>query len=128
MKFDKEYLRLVRKILNKGILVKDRQGIDIFEISKYDFELDLSREFPILQSKQVFYRQAILAMLWIWQKCSNDVRWLIDRDVHIYDELMIDEDGIYRIYEPIAKEEEYVYEPDKEVVVYNLLNMMMSEI
>ena len=123
MKFDKEYLRLVRKILNEGGLVKDKQGIDMLEISKYDFELDLSKEFPILQSKQVFYRQAILMMLWIWQECSNDVRWLIDRNVHIYDELMIDEDGIYRIYEPVVKGEEYVYEPDKEVIVYDLCGL-----
>ena len=44
---------------------------------------------------------------------SNDVRDLHQRGVHIWDEWMVDPDGIYRIYEPITEE----YEKEKEVVV-----------
>ncbi len=42
-------------------------------------------------------------MLWIWQASSNDVEWLHERNVKIWDEWMVDDDGIYRIYEPNTK-------------------------
>ena len=34
-------------------------------------------------------------MLWIYQAQSNDVRWLQERNVHIWDEWEIDENGIW---------------------------------
>ena len=40
----------------------------------------------------MFYRQAVTEMLWIWQMCSNDVRELHERNVHIWDE-WVDENG-----------------------------------
>lgn len=36
-------------------------------------------------------------------KSNNDVRWLQERGVHIWDEWEIDEDGVYRIYYPEGK-------------------------
>ena len=98
--YDKEYLKLLRKILEEGVEVENRTGINTIKIPEYNFSFDLSKEFPILQSKQMFYRQAVIEMLWIWQMGCNDVRELQDRGVHIWDEWMVDEDGIYRIYEP----------------------------
>lgn len=35
-------------------------------------------------------------MLWIYQAQSNDVRWLQERNVHIWDEWEIAEDGKWR--------------------------------
>lgn len=75
-------------------------------------------------TKQLFSRQAIAEMLWIWQMASNDVRELHKRNVHIWDEWMIDEDGIYRIYEPDGTCE---YNPDKEVTVYDPLSTPISD-
>ena len=98
--FDIEYLKLCKKILKEGIEVENRTGVNTIKIPSYNFEFDLSKEFPILTTKQTFYRQAIIELFWIWQVCSNDVRWLQDRNVHIWDEWEVDEDGIYRIYEP----------------------------
>ncbi len=112
--FDKEYLKLLKRILKEGEEVENRTGVNTIKINKYAFEFDLSKEFPILTTKQVFYKQAITEMLWIWQMASNDVRWLHERGNHIWDEWMIDEDGIYRIYEPSGTCE---YDPDKEVIV-----------
>ena len=117
-KFDKEYLELCKKILTEGIEVENRTGINTIKVPSHTFKFDLSHEFPILQSKQTFIRQAITEMLWIWQMQSNDVRLLQQRDVHIWDEWMIDPDGIYRIYEPTTKK----YEPKKKVpVVCNVI-------
>ena len=92
-KWDKEYIKLCKKILNEGKRVQNRTGIDTMKIPGYSFEFDLSEEFPALTTKQLFFRQAILEMLWIYQVQSNDVRWLQERNVHIWDEWEIQEDG-----------------------------------
>lgn len=115
--FDKEYLRLLREIINNGVEVHNRTGINTLKIPEFHFCFDVDDEFPILQTKQMFYRQAVTEMLWIWQMGSNDVRDLHERNVHIWDEWMVDDDGIYRIYEPSGN-----YDPDKEVVVLDPLS------
>ena len=115
--FDREYLRLLREIINNGVEVQNRTGINTLKIPEFHFCFNVNDEFPILQTKQMFYRQAVTEMLWIWQMGSNDVRDLHDRNVHIWDEWMVDDDGIYRIYEPSGN-----YDPDREVVVMDPLS------
>ena len=95
-KWDKEYLKLCKKILKEGVEVENRTGINTIKIPAYSFEFDLEKEFPFLTTKQLFYRQAILEMLWFFQAKSNDVRWLQERNVHIWDEWEIDEDGLWK--------------------------------
>ena len=92
-KWDKEYIKLCKKILKDGKRVENRTGIDTIKIPAYSLEFDLSKEFPALTTKQLFFRQAILEMLWIYQVQSNDVRWLQERNVHIWDEWEIQDDG-----------------------------------
>jgi len=110
--WDKEYLKLCRTILKEGVEVENRTGINTIKIPSYELSFDLSKEFPILTTKQLFHRQAVTEMLWIWQMGSNSVKELQKRGVHIWDEWMVDSDGIYRIYEPYGE-----YDPDKEVEV-----------
>lgn len=92
-KWDREYIKLCKKILKEGVEVQNRTGINTIKIPGYSFEFDLDKEFPALTTKQLFFRQAILEMLWIYQVQSNDVRWLQERNVHIWDEWEIHEDG-----------------------------------
>lgn len=92
-KFDKDYLKLCEKILNDGVEVSNRTGVNTIKIPGYYFEFDLEKEFPILTTKQVFFKNAITEMLWIYQAQSNDVRWLQERNNHIWDEWEINEDG-----------------------------------
>ena len=96
--WDKEYLKLCKKILEEGKEVVNRTGINTIKIPCYYFNFDLEKEFPFLTTKELFYKNAIKEMLWIYKAKSNDVRWLQERNVHIWDEWEIDEDGIYRIY------------------------------
>ena len=95
-KFDKDYLTLCEKILNEGIEVENRTGVNTVKIPGYFFEFDLEKEFPILTTKQVFFKNAITEMLWIYQEQSNDVRWLQERNNHIWDEWEIAEDGKWK--------------------------------
>lgn len=94
-KWDHEYIKLLKEIKEKGVEVENRTGINTVKIPAWSFSLDLSEEFPILTTKQVFIRQAVLEMLWFYQAQSNDVRWLQERNVHIWDEWEIDESGYW---------------------------------
>ena len=92
-KWDREYIKLCKTILNEGKEVENRTGTNTIKIPSYHLHFDLQEEFPCLTTKQLYFRQAILEMLWIYQAQSNDVRWLQERNVHIWDEWEINEDG-----------------------------------
>lgn len=96
--WDKDYLELCKRILIEGKEVENRTGINTIKVPSHHFHFDLSEEFPILQTKQLFFKNAITEILWIYQAQSNDVRWLHERNNHVWDEWMVDSDGIYRTY------------------------------
>ena len=103
--WDKDYLNLCRRILKEGKEVENRTGINTIKVPSHHFHFDLEKEYPVLTTKQLFFRQAILEMLWIYQAQSNDVRWLKERDVHIWDEWEIDEDGKWKAIQNIFGED-----------------------
>jgi len=94
--WDKIYCELCENILTNGVQVANRTGIDTIKLPSAHFQLNVGKEFPILTTKQLFIRQAVLEMLWIYQAQSNDVRWLQERNVHIWDLWQIDENGDWR--------------------------------
>lgn len=94
--WDKIYCELCENILTNGVQVSNRTGIDTIKLPSEHFQLNVGEEFPILTTKQLFIRQAVLEMLWIYQAQSNDVRWLQERNVHIWDLWQIDENGDWR--------------------------------
>lgn len=94
--WDKIYCNLCENILTNGVQVSNRTGIDTIKLPSAHFQLNVGEEFPILTTKQLFIRQAVLEMLWIYQAQSNDVRWLQERNVHIWDLWQIDENGDWR--------------------------------
>lgn len=95
-KWDKEYINLCEEILEKGVKVHNRTGIDTIKLPFKSFEFDLEEEFPILTTKFVAFKSAVLEMLWFYQAKSNDVRWLQERGVKIWNEWEINEDGTYQ--------------------------------
>ena len=101
-KFDKDYLELCRRILDEGKEVENRTGINTIKVPSHHFQFDLNEEFPALTTKKLYFRQAILEMLWIYQVQSNDVRWLKERNVNIWNEWEINEDGKWYANQLIA--------------------------
>ena len=103
-KWDNEYCGLLKRILSEGREVENRTGINTVKVPSHHFQLDVGREFPILTTKQLFIRQAVLEMLWIYQAQSNDVRWLKERNVNIWDEWEIDEEGYWNAVQMLPDE------------------------
>ena len=116
-KFDDQYIDLCRRILAHGEKVLNYKKTDnrsasvataipdhaaqasqetkTIRLPHQVMQFDLSEEFPILTSKQVAFKSAIIEILWIYQAQSNDVKWLHDRKVHIWDEWEVPADGNY---------------------------------
>jgi len=92
-KWDKEYIKLCKKILKNGVETPNRTGTNTIKIPFYSLEFDLQKEFPMLTTKQFYYKRALHEMFWIYQAASNDVRWLQERNVKIWNEWEINEDG-----------------------------------
>ncbi|MBR2994781.1 thymidylate synthase [Candidatus Saccharibacteria bacterium] len=117
-KFDEQYIDLCRRILENGEHITNYKKTDSRKASAVSvipdhtaqakssartirlphqiLQFDLGSEFPILVSKKVAFKTAVLEILWIYQVASNDVRWLKDRGIKIWDEWEISENGTYQ--------------------------------
>lgn len=94
-KWDIQYLKLCKDVLENGYKSNNRTGISTYKLPHQILRFDLQEEFPILTTKFVAFKSAVLEMLWFYQVSSNDVRWLQERNVKIWNEWQIDENGMY---------------------------------
>ncbi|MEG0799457.1 MAG: thymidylate synthase [Bacilli bacterium] len=94
--WDKEYIKLCKKILEEGVETENRTGTNTIKLPAYFLEFDLEREFPVLTTKQLFFKNAITEILWIYQAQSNNVQWLQERGNNIWNEWEIDEEGNWK--------------------------------
>lgn len=117
-KFDDQYIDLCRRILHHGEKIANyslsghhsrasntaipnhiaqaTSEARTIRLPHQILQFDLEEEFPILTSKKVGFKTAVLEILWIYQVASNDVRWLQRRGVKIWDEWEINKNGIYQ--------------------------------
>ena len=52
----KEYLDIIETILSKGVVKKNRTGVDAISIAGAMFEHDMSKGFPLLTTKKMPFR------------------------------------------------------------------------
>lgn len=81
----KAYLDIVKKILEQGVLKKNRTGVDTLAIPGVIFEHDMEEGFPLLTTKSVPLR-LVASELEFFIKGITDKEWLRERDNHIWDE------------------------------------------
>ncbi|OVE74618.1 thymidylate synthase, partial [archaeon D22] len=78
-------LKIVRKILNEGIIKPNRTGTDQTTVAGVMFEHDMEEGFPLLTTKKVPFR-LVASELEFFIKGITDKQWLIERNNHIWDE------------------------------------------
>ena len=81
----KAYLDIVEKILNHGILKKNRTGVDAITIAGVMFEHNMEDGFPLLTTKKMPFK-LVASELEFFIKGITDKQWLIERNNRIWDE------------------------------------------
>lgn len=95
---DKQYLQIVKDILDHGYYANNRTGVPAYKLPQQVMRFDLEKEFPILTTKFVAFKTAVKELLWIWQLQSNDVHKLQDMGVKVWNEWMQPDGTIGKAY------------------------------
>lgn len=81
----KQYLDLLADLKQNGAKKETRQGVDTVVQFGRQMRFDLGEGFPLLTTKKMFTRGIIHELLWFLQGSTN-IKYLVDNDVHIWDE------------------------------------------
>jgi len=81
----KQYLELLGDIEKNGHKKQDRTGVGTLSVFGRQLRFDLSQGFPAVTTKKLFMRGIIHELIWFLQGSTN-IKYLVDNDVHIWDE------------------------------------------
>lgn len=93
----RQYLDLLRHIIDHGTSKSDRTGTGTLSIFGYQMRFDLSTGFPLLTTKKLHVRSIIHELLWFLRGDTN-IKYLQDNKVRIWDEWADAEGNLGPVY------------------------------
>lgn len=88
---EEQYLDTLNHILNFGFKKPDRTGIGTISENGIKMKFDLDNVFPLITTKKMFWKGIVHELLWFLSGNTN-IKYLLDNNVHIWDEWQ-DENG-----------------------------------
>lgn len=92
-----QYESLMRLVYEEGTTKTDRTGTGTKSIFGHQMRFDLSQGFPLVTTKKLHTRSIFIELLWFLQG-SNNVSWLHENKVTIWDEWADDDGSLGPIY------------------------------
>ena len=80
---EQQYLDLIRKLLEEGNKKPDRTGVGTLSLFGYQMRFNLSDSFPIITTKQIFWRGVVEELLWFIRGSTNAME-LSAKNVNIW--------------------------------------------
>jgi thymidylate synthase len=81
----RQYLELLEDIKTNGARKHNRTGTDQIGVFGRQLRFDLAQGFPAMTTKKLFMRGIIHELIWFLAGSTN-IKYLVDNDVHIWDE------------------------------------------
>ena len=81
----RQYLDLLKNIKETGVDHEDRTGVGVRSVFGRQMRFDLTKGFPLMTTKKVFWKGVVYELLW-FLKGDTNVKYLQDHGVHIWDE------------------------------------------
>lgn len=88
---DYTYHKMLKKILANGEPREDRTGTGTISIFGYQNEYDISKDFPALTTKKLYWNGVVTELLWFLRGDTN-IDYLHEHNTKIWDE-WVDKDG-----------------------------------
>ena len=96
---EQQYLDLLRKTLEQGEeQVDSGTGVKTYSVFGAQIRFDLSKGFPLLTTKKVYWNGVLQELYWFMSGQSN-IKYLVDNNVHIWD------DYPYKLYKERVEKE-----------------------
>jgi thymidylate synthase len=93
----KQYLDLMRHVLENGTEKADRTGTGTLSVFGYQARYDLSEGFPLVTTKKCHLRSIIHELLW-FLKGDTNIAYLKENKVRIWDEWADENGNLGRVY------------------------------